>query len=164
MRKFSILLLFFLLLISSLSAITPVKPDIIEYCKNFLDQMINKKAKTVQNMICPEVKLLPLEKTKIMQLCDDMMMEKISISKYILMITGHNLHQFLNHKLRLINFKLINEYGVETKYDNKTIKEKLYYIRFKASYEKEGKIHNDKIIEINIIKEDNKYKVIGFII
>jgi len=105
-----------------------------------------------------------LEKKKIIQLCDDMMSEKISISKYILLITGHNLNQFLNHKLKLVKFKLINEYGVETKHDSKSIKEKLFYIRFKASYEKDGKLYNNMVIEINIIKEDKKYKVIGFII
>lgn len=163
MRKI-IIIIFLLFLNTSLQAISPLNSEIIKYSKTFLNNLLNKKINDTQEMIYPKIKLKMLDKKKILQLSDDMIMDKISISKYILFITGHNLHQFLNKKFQLLSFKMTNKYGAETIVNDKIIKEIFYYIKFEISYKKNGKIFKDKLIEINIIKENGKYKIFGFIL
>lgn len=163
MRKI-IIIIFLLFLHTSLQAISPLKSEIIKYGKTFLNNLLNKKINDTQKMIYSKIKLKTLDKKKLLQLSDEMMMEKISISEYILYLTGHNLYPFLNKEFQLLSFKMLGKYGAETVINDKIIKELFYYIKFEISYKKNGKIFKDKLIEINIIKENGQYKIFGFIL
>lgn len=153
-----------IILFTSTNIQADTKKDIITYAKKFLNYLQKNNMKNVNNMIFSKIKISPLKKKEIMKLSDDLIMEKIGISQYILLITGHNLHNFINYNSKLIKFEYNKEYGEEKVVNDKIIKSTFYYIKFKISYKKNNKLYKDKTIELNIIKEDDQYKIFGFVL
>jgi len=95
-----------------------------------------------------------------------MLDEKISISEYMIKVTGHNIHKFLKSSFKLLDYEIKEKvYAEVVLVEDKYIKEKLYYIKAKITYKEGKKIIKNKKCEIDIIKENTgKYKILGFII
>ena len=167
MKKIAIIIFIWLYLLSTtinLTADNPSKKEMIDFAIKFLNNLKTGDKSKIKNMLSANVRLETLSYKKILELADDMMTEKITLPEYIFRITGHNLQQFLKGQIELIQFSKVQEYGMEKNIGYKKIKGDFYYIRFKISYKENKKNINDKSIEIDILKENNKLKIFGFII
>ncbi len=132
---------------------------------NFLNNLQTKNISKIKNLLSDKIQLKIFDDKKKSELVDDMMMEKISVFEYILRITGHNLQQFLNDNFKLTRFSKAQDYGMEQNVNDKNITGNLYYIKFKISYENcRNNKKIDRLIEIDIIKENDKFKIFGFVI
>ena len=100
---------------------------------------------------------------EILILSDKMMAGKISVYEYIKKITGHNIQQFLNKKLKIIKVSKLKKIGKDKGVlsNKKTIE--FHYIKIELSYQN-GKKSFTKLIEIDILREKDKYIVCGFMI
>lgn len=138
--------------------------ELNKYTNNFLTALQNKDQNSIKKFLISSIKLNLLNKNEFIKFADDLMTEKITTSQYIINITGHNICLFIKSNYDLINFSPINESGIEEIKNDNLIKNCLYYIKYKINYKVNSKLSEDKIIEVDLIKIDNQYKIIGFII
>lgn len=165
MKKAIIIISFCLsCLVFNLRAEDPNKEKVIELTTNFLNNLQAKEMQKLKNILSAYLQLKTLPYKQILVIADDMMSGKIPVSEYILSVTGHNIQQFLENKYQLIQYTGVQEYGIDRNVDDRKIKGNFYYIKFKITYKNNDKIIENKLIEIDIIKENNKLKIFGFIL
>ena len=169
MKKIILMVLFCLFLLSFITGDTgenSSKKEIINFAKEFFNNLKTKNSLKIKNMLSAKIELKILDENKISILIDDMMTGNISVFEYIKKITGHNIQQLLQDKLQLLIVSKVHEKGMEKVTNDKNIKGNLYYLKFKISYKNRNNnetIHNT-LIEIDIIEENNKFRIFGFII
>ncbi|GEM_PF-2758405 len=172
------------------------KERIIAQVRQFLDDMKNKQPSKIpaslyatQSSADTGISIEHLSKSKLNQLTDDLMEERLSPYKYIKAITGHNIHLFLyktKNKKGLIEYNIKFARIEESLFDpernlDKVLEQKLswdkdnfYYIDVQLEYEIVQYSHDGttvlkrekkkSYIEIDIAPVNGAYKIFGFII
>lgn len=162
--KKTIILLILIINILLYSQDNTDKNELNKYANNLLNAIQQKDQDTIKKHLISLIRLNLLNKNEVIKYADDLMTEKISVFQYIINITGHNISLFINSNYDLVSFNPINESGVEEIKNDNMIKGNLYYVKYNITYKINNKITQNKIIEIDLIKIDNQYKIVGFII
>ncbi|MBN1899367.1 MAG: hypothetical protein JW827_11365 [Spirochaetes bacterium] len=122
--------------------------------------------KGIKRYIHQDVIFKDMTRQELLALGEKMFAEEVSISDYMISITGHNIYQFVKLNYKLLNYKIQKEVKIEEigSKDEK-IKGKLFYMKVLIVYEMDKKIIK-KRAEIDIIEDEGKegFKILGFII
>lgn len=169
MKKAIILFIFLIFLSTIIKAENPtsgININVVNLATKFLNNLQKMNTPKIKNMLSRKVQLEILDREKILMLTDEMMTEKISVFDYIVKITGHNIQQFLKNKLQILKFSKPQDMGMERRVEDKNIKGDFYFIKFKITYKNKNSNQTivNRLIEIDIKKENNKFKIVGFII
>ena len=142
------------------------KEKILAIIKKFFLHLKTRNEKELKKILCKEINFKYISPEEIVELGEKMLDEKISISEYMIKVTGHNIYKFLKSSFELLDYEIKEKvYAEVVLVEDKYIKEKLYYIKAKITYKEGKKIIKNKKCEIDIIKENTgKYKILGFII
>jgi len=131
----------------------------------FLNNLKAENKALIRKKLFSKVELKRLKKDKITELVDDMIRGKMSIFDYLIKITGHNLLLFLQGNYRFIKYGKIEKIGKGRSLEKSVIKGDFYYIKLTIDFIEKGKTKIEKrLIEINMIQENNKYKVFAFVL
>ncbi len=166
MKKSVVIILFFVCSLFMISASTEkaTKKNVTDLAKTFLNNLQAKDTAGIKKILLKDIRLEILSRDKILKLADDMMMGKIPVSEYILNITGHNIQLFLKKKLKFIKIDKFQEYGIERDMSDEKMKGRFHYVKFMISYKDANEKVIKKLIEIDIIKKNDKLMIFGFII
>ena len=140
------------------------KESIVDFATGFLKNLQAKDIVRLKEILSKNIQLKSLDKKNLLALADNMMLGKLSVSEYILKISGHNIQQFLSEELELVKYGKYKECGIEKNMGDIKIKGNLYYVKFEISCKGPGNNIRNRLIEIDIIKENNKFTIFGFII
>ncbi len=165
-QKIILFIIFCIFFAAGIEAKNPINTDIENLAKKFLNALQKTDTSKIKNILSAKIKLTILDEKKILKITDDMMVEKISVFEYMTQITGHNIQQFLQNTLQLLQVSKVQDFGMESSIKDENIKGDFYYIKFKISYKNKNtnKTISHRLIELDIIKENNKFKIFGFII
>ncbi|MBN1898255.1 MAG: hypothetical protein JW827_05730 [Spirochaetes bacterium] len=141
---------------------TPEKEILLTVKKFFHLLKVNNK-NGMQNILCHNMKLDPMNNDDIIRLGEQMLNGDIPISEYIVKITGHNIYKFL-HFYQLVNFEITEKVRSEVTIEEDRMKDNYFYVRVLIIYKDGGSEIKKKKCEINIIREKSRYKILGFIL
>lgn len=158
---FRIIILFFIIPVSLYGQESGDR-GILSLASNFLACLKQKNSMQLKKMISTNISLRRMEKNKIMELTDNLVMEKINAYEYILKITGHNISSFLQQS-SLLRFSAACGVENEQISNDARLNGHLYYLKFFIDFEGSKELHKQQIAEIDIIIEKNDYKIFGFI-
>ncbi len=117
---------------------------------------LKDKTKLLQ-MIDKRIELKKIPRDKLLRLSDKLLNDEISITDYIILLTGNNLSYFLTN-YKILSYKILS-IDKESKYGGG-----FYYAKLKIDYYKNNKLLKNNDLEIDFLLKDNKLKLIGFII
>lgn len=142
------------------------KAKILGIVKKFFLYLKTRNETELKKILCKEINFKYISQEKLIKLGEKMLNEEISISEYMIKVTGHNIYKFLKSSFKLLDYEIkAKVYAEVVMIEDKYIKEKLYYIKAKITYKEGKKIIKNKKCEIDIIKENTgKYRILGFII
>ncbi len=123
-----------------------------------LDLINEKNIKKIKLFLAKDIKLENIRSDEIKRLSDKLLDDEISVEDYLKKITGNNLYLFVkNYKIVSHKIILIDK---ESKYGGSG----LYFIKLKIDYMFKGKVFKHVDLELDFKKENNKFKLVGFII
>jgi len=137
--------------------------ELIQFSEAFLKYLIAGNAKSIKRMVLKSIKLKLIPEEEINILIENMMRDKISIFKYIIIISGHNIQNFIDNKYDITDFKRLTNIGNGKSLKDDDIEGSYYYIKYELSYKKDQKKVRQSV-ELDIIKENGFYKIFGFIL
>ncbi len=163
-KRLSIIILFGLS--SFLYSQSSPEREIITTVKKFFTYLRENNEKELKKILCNEIKLKNISKEELIRLAEKMLDEKISISEYIITVTGNNICKFLDSSFILLHYKIEKQIGTEViLVKNEIIKEKLYYIKVLITYKEGERVIKNKRCEVDVIRDNTgEYKILGFII